>query len=967
MKTTQNAAAKRMLPFWQRLAPRFVLSLSLILLVTMLLGAWSWFQMQKQSLIAQEVSELSHLATGLGAGLQTLMLTGQANLVYNWLKQAQQSDNLQQVNVIRRDGREAFRDEHTLIEVNTYLGADTFLRPILPERQVDNVNFSDLVQAVAGKTVSRHNVEDATITLLLPIKTQKECMSCHGYEDADVRGILRVTASVADLSVLLEEKFFLVLRLVVLIVIILGLLLYVLVYTQMLRPLQNLTMASRRLVHGDFSTLVPATGAGELRMLAEDFNSMSDHISDSLRIVEQQKQYYRHTILDHLHDGVITYNAELRIKYANATMQSITGYSEAELLQGCCTDFCADSIGADIVNRETNEHACCNACVYKKAIKTAKSQQAVMNRIKKGGMWQARVALVPVIDPKQGNVLELIEISEDITADEQRKRHLQWLTSIPEKNPSPIIELNEHGEIRYNNPATHSYLQNHDLPKDNINAILPEGFTEAVRMCRLQNAALDTVAMQVGNDMLVWQLHPNDNNAYVRAYAIDVTYHIAANKRVMRNRLVDSTTGLQNRHALLEYLEDVIHQAKNTSRLIALFYIEIDNFNKFNEQYGREFCDILLRKLARLLQNILRKEDMVFRVGGDKFAALPTYVKMEEDALHIASNLLYAVNNESINILEHEVWLSLSIGISFYPRHCDNAEGLLHVAELAKHTASDSGGGCYQMYVATGSDSLSYSNMERELRHALEVHDLLLYFQPMVNPKNSKVYALEVSLRWQHSSLGLIHPGSFMPLAIESGLVLLIGDWLLQRICYQLSLWDAEDFPMVNVILPLSLRQLQHSGLYDSIVRISSKYNIAPQRLYFQLSDDIFSGNHRVAEQLLHKLSSLGVRFSLQQLNLSYKFLGHLLSKSVHILQLQASAVHITHSDDKATRMVRAMIDLAHDLGMEVVANDVKTREQWSILADNGCDILQGELLLPPVSKEHIISVIKRGIMDIPQ
>ncbi|MDX8377209.1 MAG: EAL domain-containing protein [Mariprofundales bacterium] len=967
MNTTQNAAAKRMLPFWQRLAPRFVLSLGLILLVTMLLGAWSWFQMQKQSLIAQEVSELSHLATGLGAGLQTLMLTGQANLVHNWLKQAQQSDNLQQVNVIRRDGREAFRDDRTLIEVNTYLGADTFLRPILLGRQVDDVNFSDLVQAVDGKTVSRHNAEDSTITLLLPIKTQEECMSCHGYEDTEVRGILRVTASVSDLSVQLEEEFFLVLRLVILIVIFLGLLLYVLVYSQMLRPLQNLTMATRRLVHGDFSTLVPATGAGELCTLAEDFNSMSDYLSDSLRVVEQQKQYYRHTILDHLHDGVITYNADLRIKYANATMQSITGYSEAELLGGRCADFCADSIGADIVNKETNEYACCNDCVYKKAIKTAKPQQAIMNRIKKGGMWQARVALVPVIDPKQGNVLELIEISEDITADEQRKKHLQWLTSIPEKNPAPIIELNEHGEIRYTNPATHIYLQNHDLPKDNVHAILPEGFTEAVRMCRLQHAALDTVAIQIGNDMLVWQLHPNDNNAYVRAYAIDVTYHIAAGKRVMRNRLVDSTTGLPNRHALLESLEDMIMQAKNTNRLIALFYIEVDNFMEFNDKHGREFCDVLLRKLARLLQNILRKEDMLFRAGGDKFVVLPIHVKMEEDALHIASNLLHAVHNESINIIENDVWLSLSIGISFYPRHCDDAEGLLHVAELAKHTASDSGGGCYQMYVATGSDSLSYSNMEIELRHALEVHDLLLYFQPMINPKNSEIYALDVSLRWQHPTLGLMHPGAFMPLAVESGLVLLIGDWLLQRVCYQLSLWDNESFPMVNVALSLSLRQLQHSGLYDSIVRISSKYNIAPQRLYFQLSDDVFSGNHRVAEQVLHKLSALGIRFSLQQLNLSYQFFGHLLSKSIHILQIQASAVHMTHSDDKATRMVRAMIDLAHDLGMEVAANGVETREQWYILADNGCDILQGELVLPPVSKEHIISVLKRGIVDVPQ
>ncbi|MET0029355.1 MAG: PAS domain S-box protein [Candidatus Thiodiazotropha sp.] len=422
----------------------------------------------------------------------------------------------------------------------------------------------------------------------------------------------------------------------------------------------------------------------------------------------------------------------------------------------------------------------------------------------------------------------------------------------------------------------------------------------------------------------------------------------------------DPLTNLPNRLFLNERLEHAIQQAKRTQSMLALIYLDLDNFKHINDSMGHPVGDEVLREVASYLLYTVREGDTVVRLGGDEFVLLLEDIRDPTNAASVAAKLLRAFT-ESIITEQREIHISASIGICLYPRDGDNSETLLRNADAAMYRAKSLGRNRYAFYtMELTQQAYERVTMENDLRVAVEANQLYLVYQPQIDLLSGEVTGIEALLRWSHPKKGEIPPSLFVPLAEECGLMVSIGEWVLENACRQAVAWLAAGIDFTHIAVNLSGRQIQQPELNDIVSSVLQTTGLPPERLELEVTENFILEHAEQGISKLHELRQRRISLALDDFGTGYSSLTYLKRLPVHKLKLDKSFVQDLPWDDDDRAISASVIELGRSLGMTVIAEGIESEEQASFLRQQGCHQAQGYLFYRPVRPEELTRRLKK-------
>ena len=420
----------------------------------------------------------------------------------------------------------------------------------------------------------------------------------------------------------------------------------------------------------------------------------------------------------------------------------------------------------------------------------------------------------------------------------------------------------------------------------------------------------------------------------------------------------DELTGLPNRSVFDDQLTLSLANAHGSGARLAVMFLDLDRFKVVNDNLGHAAGNALLQAVARRLQEELGPTRTVARLSGDEFAVLLPDITSVADSKAAAERLLAAFT-APFNLNRRTLYVSPSIGIAHAPADGMDADTLLRNADAAMYRAKERGRNTYAMYTsdlnASGGRRLS---LESELHTAIDKHQLVLHYQPKVDLANSRIVGAEVLLRWQHPELGLLAPSEFVPLAEETGMIGVIGEWVLEQACAQNQAWQDAGFPAIRMAVNMSARQFQLGKMEDVVAAVLRRTGLDPCRLELELTETLSLQDPEAISATLHDLRRMGVHASIDDFGTGYSGLSYLDRFPVTSVKIDKSFVSAIGGERADAPIVVAVIALAKGLDLEVVAEGVETEEQLRFLREHGCDQMQGFLFSPPVPAEQFETLL---------
>ena len=429
----------------------------------------------------------------------------------------------------------------------------------------------------------------------------------------------------------------------------------------------------------------------------------------------------------------------------------------------------------------------------------------------------------------------------------------------------------------------------------------------------------------------------------------------AANEELKRQATIDPLTGLPNRPLLEDRLQHAIRRGERAeSRVgerglprLALLFIDLDGFKPVNDTLGHAAGDAVLQEAAKRLRGVARESDTLARVGGDEFALLMEDVGGVADCVSLALRLIEAIGRP-IAIPERQVEISASIGIVVYPDQ-GHREKLIANAKVAMYAAKRAGGGTYAGFEShMDAGALDQLDLQNDLRHAVELGQLELFYQPKVDSRLNRIRGVEALLRWNHAERGMISPALFIPLAERFGLIGSIGRWVIDEACRQMAEW-ADDGVRMRVAINLSVHQLREEDLVQRIEAALQRHAIDPSQLLCEITETVAMEDIKATQRTFDGLGRIGVYLAIDDFGTGYSSLSYLRQLPARQLKIDRSFVNDLASSSDARAVVDAVVRLAHALGLKVVAEGVETGEQRDILIALGCDELQGYYFARPM------------------
>ncbi len=406
-------------------------------------------------------------------------------------------------------------------------------------------------------------------------------------------------------------------------------------------------------------------------------------------------------------------------------------------------------------------------------------------------------------------------------------------------------------------------------------------------------------------------------------------------------------TNLPNRTLFHDSLQQAIVNACRKNKPLALLFLDLDRFREVNNTFGHQWGDVLLQQVGLRLQGALRKSDTVAHLGGDEFAVLLPTTGDVAAATRVARRILKALEQPFV-IEEHALDVEASIGIALHPEHGGDADTLMRRAGTAMYMAKRIRSG-YAFYAADQDHySLDRLTLTRELRHAIDHDQLLLYYQPKASFATGHVAHVEALVRWQHPQHGLIAPDRFIPLAEQTGLINPLSLWVLNAALHQCWLWHQNGVDLC-VAVNLSMRNLQDTQLPDTIAGLLGTWNVSPTWLEVEITESALAADPKRALETLTRLSKMGVGIAIDDFGTGYSSLAYLRQLPVDNIKIDKSFVIGMTTEDNDAAIVRSTIDLGHNLGLTVVAEGVENQVTWDLLATHGCDFAQGYYLSRPI------------------
>ena len=417
--------------------------------------------------------------------------------------------------------------------------------------------------------------------------------------------------------------------------------------------------------------------------------------------------------------------------------------------------------------------------------------------------------------------------------------------------------------------------------------------------------------------------------------------------------LHDPLTGLPNRMLFLDRLHLELAETRRNHKMLAVMFLDLDNFKNINDTLGHSIGDKLLKEVASRLKTCIRETDTIARIGGDEFNILLADISHTEDAVPIAKKIM-SLFKGPFEIDNQELYVTASIGISICPNDGENAEALLKNSDIAMYHAKGQGRNNYQFHSsAVNIRTLETMLLENDLRQMIEGGELVLHYQPQLNIDSRQILCAEALVRWRHPKLGLLSPSRFLPIAEEIGVITCIDEWVLRTACAQARAWQEAEYTPVRVTVNLSTRQFQKSNLVKMISRILEETGLAPELLDLDITESAVMQNIEFTIANLTRLADIGIGISVDDFASKYLCLSYLKKLHVQKLKIDKSFIRELKVDLTYQAIVNAMIAVAHTMNLKVVAEGVETDDQLTFLQDSGCDAMQGYLLGEPVPSDE--------------
>jgi diguanylate cyclase (GGDEF)-like protein len=416
----------------------------------------------------------------------------------------------------------------------------------------------------------------------------------------------------------------------------------------------------------------------------------------------------------------------------------------------------------------------------------------------------------------------------------------------------------------------------------------------------------------------------------------------------------DTLTGLPNRLLFQDRVQQASRVALRHGKKAAVIWIDLDKYKQINDTLGHRVGDEVLCEVARRLQSCLRQSDSVARVGGDEFTVLAQDLTQPADAERVAANIL-STFERPFQLASHQTSLTASLGISMFPEHGEDPITLLRNADMAMYSAKRAGGGTFQMFRSSLSDSMQRRVLlERELKTALENNELRLEYQPLLD-RNGNLDGVEALLRWHNPAAGEVSPVEFIPIAEETGLIPSIGEWVTRTACRDGARWLQLGYDVPRLAVNVSALQFAGGNFTALVKRILGECGLPPSRLELEITETALMDNLDGVIDQIELLRRMGVRFAIDDFGTGYSSLSHLQNLPVDCVKIDRSFIKdLQPGAEGCTTLVRGIIALAHNLGLQVVAEGVETAQQLALLKTLGCDINQGFYLHRPMSVEAL-------------
>jgi len=422
----------------------------------------------------------------------------------------------------------------------------------------------------------------------------------------------------------------------------------------------------------------------------------------------------------------------------------------------------------------------------------------------------------------------------------------------------------------------------------------------------------------------------------------------------------DTLTDLPNRVLFTDRLKDAIDMAKMTSAKIAVVFFDINDFKKLNDLLGHYVGDRLLIDLSNKLKASLQLYETSYRFSGDEFAIFIENIFQKEEIIKFI-DIIKKIFNSPFNVDNHTIHISSSFGISIFPDHGESVEELIKNADTAMYKAKEIGRNNYQFYDDNMRDEvLKKLNIEKHLRNALEKDELYLCYQPQVDSKSCKIRGCEALLRWKSADLGMVSPVEFIPIAEETGLIIPIGEWVLEKACETNKRWQKEYNSNMIMSVNISPVQLKQLNFAEKVKCILDKNGLKPELLELEITENILIDSFDFVD-MLGELKKLGVKISLDDFGTGFSSLSYITKLPINTLKIDKTFVDHIEAGSKERAVIESIIYLIHKLKLEVIAEGVETKEQLEYMIQLNCDNIQGFLFCKPLIESDLKEIIEKG------
>ena len=554
-------------------------------------------------------------------------------------------------------------------------------------------------------------------------------------------------------------------------------------------------------------------------------------------------------------------------------------------------------------------------------------------------------------------------------AEEERSREMY------ERSPDAIMTIDVGRRVLYANPQAGAISGRSAC--ELVGANCHDGFFDCEEPCSdcpitdvlsTGKVAERTVAQEVGGhhrwleQVFYPVLSPDGAVTSVIESTRDTTAARMAQTTIHRMAFYDGLTDVPNRSLFLDRLSSAISRASRRDQVVAVVFVDLDEFKEINDLRGHEVGDGVLKAVGSRLRELLRDEDTVARYGGDEFTIL-SRVSAREDAAKIAERVIESLGG-GFRVCGHQVSLTASIGVATYPQDGACGADLIRNADAAMYRAKDAGHNQYCMFTP---DMLEFAAdrlaLEAALRHAIDHEEFELYYQPQIDSRDGSFVGIEALLRWNHPTRGVLAPGSFIDLAEQSGLISEIGRWVLETACRQASVWLSEGLEFGRVAVNLSAREFTQGSVVENVARTLEATKLDARLLELEITETVAMYNVEQVLAILELLHDMGVRVAIDDFGTGYSSMSYLKRFPVQTLKLAQDFMRDVEVDSQSAAIASMLIELTRELGLDMVAEGVENENQLRFLEERGCYVVQGYLFSRPIPSDELARMLRDGVV----